>query len=651
MQEDHNPPAPNLHRSGTTPSQPRAARSPASENVPLSRPRGLTESSKQSNLQPRPLSPRSQIFGRNASPNAAARENRTSNASEERESSQATRRSRVSTTNTQTFVSPGLRQRGTWTTLARNRTIRRRPTVLVASGQDADGIADEDFTLAGPPAIEVFDSNQPYVDPRYADLNPAYDQPVNSRPVWGLAKPLPRVVRARMVPTRNNSRIDVSAVDGGRQEEQPDLEQGRPEPGFRMGRLESLRKQQNARLRREESLTKKFSRTNSWVPSVASAGPPLGRVNTSLDLQPFSPVIQAIQEEDPAFMKLGGIPEGLPSLTEEGEGGTTPPHYPNDASAATTEQEDDGHTDGEWHEDDPFQAYEGIDDEIHNFHTSWSVIRLRFREPLAELLAVTVQLTIGFCANLSVATTTSTATNGDTTAWAWGLATMIGIYIAGGISGAHLNPSISIMLSLYRGFPFRRLPLYILAQLLGAFIAALVAFGIYQNDIIHFGGASLGDGGTLSSFITYPRNEWTGESTAFFNEFTATTILAIAVLALGDNANAPPGAGMSAFVIGLVITALSIAFGSNTGCAMNPARDLAPRLATLMLGYGSKNTFETAYWVWGPWCATVSGALFGGLIYDGAIFVGGESPVNYPRRRIKRSAGRWRGKRAGREKL
>lgn len=141
----------------------------------------------------------------------------------------------------------------------------------------------------------------------------------------------------------------------------------------------------------------------------------------------------------------------------------------------------------------------------------------------------------------------------------------------------------------------------------------------------------------MSAFLTYPRNSWVDPATAFFTEFVGTTIMAVVVLALGDDSNAPPGAGMNAFIMGLVVTGLSMAFGYNTGLAMNPARDIGPRLALLALGYGTEETFGSSYWFWGPWCGPIAGALFGAFLYDSAIFVGGESPVNYPRRRIKRA--------------
>lgn len=224
---------------------------------------------------------------------------------------------------------------------------------------------------------------------------------------------------------------------------------------------------------------------------------------------------------------------------------------------------------------------------------------------------------------------------------------MIGIYIAGGISGAHLNPAVSVMLYIYRGFPLRKIPSYMFAQILGGFIAALIAYGLFRRDILEYGGANLGQGGTVNDFLTSPRHDWIDTATAFFTEFTGAAILAIAVLAMGDDTNAPPGAGMSAFIMGLVVTVLSMSFSYNTGAALNPSRDFGPRLAILALGYGS-DVFRNAYWVYGPWAGAILGAIFGGGLYDVAIFVGGESPVNYPRKRIKRAGKKWKNKWKGR---
>lgn len=199
------------------------------------------------------------------------------------------------------------------------------------------------------------------------------------------------------------------------------------------------------------------------------------------------------------------------------------------------------------------------------------------------------------------------------------------------------------MLWIYRGFPVRKIPAYVLAQTLGAFIAALISFGLYRVDIIEYYGKDLAAGGTAIDFVTFPRYPFVSAPTAFFNEFVGTAFLAITIMALGDDSNAPPGAGLNSFVLGFVVTIHGISFGKNTGAALNPSRDFGPRLALLALGYG-KELFTDLYWVWGPWCATISGAIFGAGIYDTMIFVGGESPINYPRCRMKRAAKLWKGR-------
>lgn len=188
---------------------------------------------------------------------------------------------------------------------------------------------------------------------------------------------------------------------------------------------------------------------------------------------------------------------------------------------------------------------------------------------------MTCQLVIGFSSDLVVTTSGSSATTN--TNLAWGLASMIGIYIAGGISGAHLNPAMSIMLWIFRGFPLRKIPSYAIAQILGAFLAALISFGLFRTSIFEFAGTTeLANTDTFSAFVTHPQNTWIDPSTAFFTEFVGTTIMAVVVLSLGDDSNAPPGAGMNAFIMGLVVTVLSMAFSINTGLASKPRTPRPP---------------------------------------------------------------------------
>lgn len=140
---------------------------------------------------------------------------------------------------------------------------------------------------------------------------------------------------------------------------------------------------------------------------------------------------------------------------------------------------------------------------------------------------------------------------------------MIGIYLAGGVSGAHLNPGISIALWIFRGFPGRRFCFYVIAQVLGGLTAAGIAYCIYRDSIIAFTPtASAGTSGL--GFYTEPLSH-VSSVTAFFTEFIADAILVCVIFAMGDDSNAPPGAGMHSFVIGLVIYVLCICLGFNTG--------------------------------------------------------------------------------------
>lgn len=530
------------------------------------------------------------------------------------------------------FTHSGVRQRtGTITGRQRRNTVRSmRPSIAISTARSIHSDA-QSFSLAGPEPVVAQQANVPFVQPGYSDLNPAYKQQAQvgtARPVWGLAKPLPRVIRPGMVPTVEELR-QSQAVPEKPQEGDIDLEKGRQDKLPKLNKIDS--QVVNARERRENRL---LSRLGSIVQDI--------RPSMSHDGH-LTPPEEALEEPESEEVDLGlarPAEHQVASPSQVPYPSGTEPFVPYEDTASTIHE--DFKDDPNWEDTDLLHVDpHDIVDEYHNNHTRWAVVRTYFREPFAELVAVVVQLTIGFCADLVVTTSSSASGNESTDDWAWGLATMLGIYIAGGISGAHLNPAISIMLYIYRGFPLRKVPSYIFAQLLGAFIAGLLSYGLYRQNIAHYGGSDLSTGGTMNDFITNLRFEYINAATGFFNEFVGTAFLAIAVLALGDDSNAPPGAGMNALIIGLVITVLSMAFGYNTGAAMNGTRDLGPRLALLCVGYGGE-LFRDPWWVYGPWVATIFGAIFGAGVYDVFIFVGGESPINYPKRRMKRAGHKWK---------
>lgn len=230
------------------------------------------------------------------------------------------------------------------------------------------------FSLAGPAdTIAAKNHHEPYVDPGYAELNPAYAQPVNTRPVWGLAKPLPRVVRPGMVPSE--SELDLkNLADNGPPEHSPeeanDLEKGRIQPTLQLGKISS--QLDTARERRESLVAERYG------PRGGSSGPftrPSRLGSTSL-----TPHEEALEEE--AEMEAEEEAEAEAEAPPHSLDGVSPfPALDEEGSQAPTERDD------EWMDTVPLAPY-GPEDEVHNLHTHWSVIRAQFREPLAEFLAV-----------------------------------------------------------------------------------------------------------------------------------------------------------------------------------------------------------------------------------------------------------------------
>lgn len=285
-----------------------------------------------------------------------------------------------------------------------------------------------------------------------------------------------------------------------------------------------------------------------------------------------------------------------------------------------------------------------------NYQNIWSRCQQHLREPLAEFLGTAIALLVGECAILSVIASNDQAETYQSTNWAWGFGYMLGVYVAGGISGAHLNPALSIMLSVWRGFPWHQCALYVVAQLLGAITGAGLAYAIYTDAIEHAGGGILFRELT-PQFITQPK-PWVSLGIAFLTEGVASGVLGCMILALTDSNNSPPGAGMHALIVGLLVTTVSISMSYNTGGCFNPVRDNGPRPVALMAGFGAEETFlsSSGWWSWGAWGATVSGAIIGGSIYDICVFVGGESPVNYTRDKRRQSMKKWQIKCWGRNK-
>lgn len=271
-------------------------------------------------------------------------------------------------------------------------------------------------------------------------------------------------------------------------------------------------------------------------------------------------------------------------------------------------------------------------DQLRNW---WARLRARHPEPLAEFLATGVAVFLGLASTLSVNLSAKQATKyGDyeTSCWAWGFAWMFGIYLGGGVSGAHMNPSVSISLSIFRGFPWRQCAVYVVVQFIASIAAAALAYGMYA-DSINYADPQKTD--LSKTFFSTPQ-EWVSLRSAFANQVVGSAIMMTAVLALGDDQNNPPGAGMHALVLGLLVTTLKFTLGYNIGPSLNPASDFGPRVIAYAVGFRDSHVFKTGWWFYGPWLGTILGSVLGCVIYDGFIFVGSESPVNYrPSKELK----------------
>ncbi|KAF5021107.1 hypothetical protein F66182_6866 [Fusarium sp. NRRL 66182] len=271
------------------------------------------------------------------------------------------------------------------------------------------------------------------------------------------------------------------------------------------------------------------------------------------------------------------------------------------------------------------EAGERDPDELRNW---WARLRARHPEPLAEFLATAVAILLGLTGTLSVnlsADQTQAYGSYETSCWAWGFAWMFGIYLGGGVSGAHMNPAISLSLSLFRGFPWKQCVIYVLVQFIASIVAGALAYGIYA-DSIHY--VDPDKEGMSMTFFSTPR-EWVSMQSAFFNQVVGSAIMMIAVFALGDDQNNPPGAGMHALVLGFLVTTLKFTLGYNIGSALNPASDFGPRVIAYAVGYRASNVFHSGWWFYGPWAGTLVGSVLGCIFYDSFVFVGSESPVNF----------------------
>jgi glycerol uptake facilitator protein len=219
--------------------------------------------------------------------------------------------------------------------------------------------------------------------------------------------------------------------------------------------------------------------------------------------------------------------------------------------------------------------------------------------------------------------------------WGWAIAVAMGVYVAGGVTGAHLNPAVTLGLAVRRRFPWNHVLPYWCAEIIGAFTGGLLVYWVYNAAIQAFDVAAkaVPQAGTAiatySIFATFPAGYFHGNLAGpFIDQVVGTALLLLLVLALTDARNLSPLSNLTPFVVGLAVAAIGMSFGANAGYAINPARDFGPRMVAWIFGWGQTAfpgtynngglTFSNYFWV--PIVGPLLGGVIGTLVYD--FFIG-----------------------------
>ena len=212
--------------------------------------------------------------------------------------------------------------------------------------------------------------------------------------------------------------------------------------------------------------------------------------------------------------------------------------------------------------------------------------------------------------------------------WGWAMAVAFAVYVAGGVSGAHINPAVTLAFAVRRKFPWNKVGPYVVAQVLGAFVGAALVYLLYHDAINAFNQAlgttrTAPQGNvTFSIFATFPapyfHGGWAGP---FVDQIVGTAFLVMFVVAVIDARNTAVKANLGPLVIGLAVAAIGMSLGANAGYAINPARDFGPRLFAFFAGWGNialpgtvPGAFSWYFWI--PIVGPLIGGVVGVLIYD-----------------------------------
>ncbi len=235
--------------------------------------------------------------------------------------------------------------------------------------------------------------------------------------------------------------------------------------------------------------------------------------------------------------------------------------------------------------------------------------------PLAELVGNLILILLG---DGVVANVVLNKTKGHNSGWivitaGWAFAVAIAVYCTVAISGAHLNPAVTLGLAVIGKFDWALVPAYLAAQVVGAFLGAVL---VWLSYLPHWG-ETKDEGAKLAVFATGPAIRHTLGN--LITEIIGTALLVLGVLAILSPKNLVPGSGFDTgfgpALVGLLVWAIGLSLGGPTGYAINPARDLGPRLAHMILPIAGKGSSDWGY-AWIPIVGPLVGGVIGALVYQ-----------------------------------
>lgn len=244
------------------------------------------------------------------------------------------------------------------------------------------------------------------------------------------------------------------------------------------------------------------------------------------------------------------------------------------------------------------------------------------RQALAELVGTLILTLVGDCVLASLAVSRLGAVGIAAGPLGWGLAVFLGVLVAGGVSGGHLNPAVTVAMATVGKFAWCKVLAYVAAQYVGAFFASCLVYLVYADalqqvdsglDVVY------GENATAPVFSCFPA-PGVSTLTCLLDQVVSTAVLLLGICSVTDGRNMAVPRGQQPLLVGLSVSACMYAFSYNCGNPLNPARDLAPRVFTALSGWGSAVFSFRAYnWFWVPVVGPHVGAIIGVWTYKLAV--------------------------------